>query len=95
MTNDSNNYDFKAVLQPQLYYFHQLINFIPSNEVLTKATEVLFDNWGIKSWQQYYTTLFIIANETDEYIKKKKNGVPIITPDWIEQNNKFISNIYL
>lgn len=91
LTNDSNNYDLKTILQPQLYYFHQLINFIPSNEVLTKATEVLFDNWGIKSWQQYYTTLFIIANETDEYIKKKKNGVPIITPDWIEQNNKFIS----
>lgn len=22
LTNDSNNYDFKAVLQPQLYYFH-------------------------------------------------------------------------
>ena len=91
LTNDSNNYDFNTVLQPQLYYYHQLINFVPSNEVLTKATEVLFDNWGIESWQQYYTTLFIIANETDGYIKRKENGVPIITPDWIKRNNRFIS----
>ena len=91
LTNDSNNYDFRNVLQPQLYYFYQLLNFIPSNEVLKKATKVLFDNWGVDSWQQYYTTLFIIANETDGYIKKKGNGVPIITSDWIERNNKFIS----
>lgn len=91
LTNDSNNYDFRNVLQPQLYYFHQLVKFIPSNEVLKKATEVLFDNWGIESWQQYYTTLFIIADQTDGYIKRKDNGVPIITIDWIELNKKFIS----
>ena len=91
LTNDSNNYDFRNVLQPQLYYFHQLVKFIPSNEVLKKATEVLFDNWGIESWQQYYTTLFIIAEQTDGYIKRKDNGVPIITIDRIEINKKFIS----
>ena len=91
LTNDSNNYDLNTILQPQLYYFNQLVNFIPSNEVLKKATEVLFDNWDIKSWQQYYTTLFIIADQTDGYIKRKDNGVPIITIDWIELNKKFIS----
>ena len=91
LTNDSNNYDLNTILQPQLYYFNQLVNFIPSNEVLKKATEVLFDNWDIKSWQQYYTTLFIIADQTDGYIKRKDNGVPIIAIDWIELNKKFIS----
>lgn len=91
LTNDSNNYDLKNVLQPQLYYFHQLINFIPSNEVLTIATQTLFNEWGIESWQKYYTTLFIIASETDGYIKRKDNGVPIISPNWIENNSKFIS----
>ena len=91
LTNDSNNYGLKNVIQPQLYYFHQLINFIPSNEVLSKATEVLFNNWGITSWQQYYTTLFIIAHETDGYISRKDNGVPVITLGWIEKNKQFIS----
>lgn len=91
LTNDSNSYDYKAILQPQLYYFHQLINFIPKNEVLQKATEVLFERWGIESWQQYYTTIFIIASETDGYIKKKANGLPIITTEWIELNRKFLS----
>lgn len=91
LTNDNNNYDLKYTLQPQLYYFHQLINYITTNEVLTKATNVLFEDWGITSWQQYYTTLFIIASETDGYIKRKDNGVPIISPNWIEQNSEFIS----
>lgn len=92
LTNDSNNYDLQKVIQPQLYYFHQLINFIPSNEVLRKATEVLFSNWGIESWQQYYTTIFIIASVTDRYIKNKDNGLPIITPVWIANNQKFLSS---
>ena len=91
LTNDSNNYDLKNVLQPQLYYFHQLTSFIPSNEVLTSVTQTLFNEWGINSWQKYYTTLFIIASETDGYIKRKDNGVPIISPIWIENNSKFIS----
>ena len=91
LTNDSNNYDYKAILQPQLYYFHQLINFIPKNEVLQKATEVLFERWGIESWQQYYTTIFVIATQTDGYIKNKANGLPIITSEWIELNRKFLS----
>ena len=91
LTNDSNYYDFKNVIQPQLYYFYQLINFIPSNEVLNKATGLLFNKWGIKNWQQYYTTLIALAHETDGYIIRKDNGVPIITYDYIELNSKFIS----
>lgn len=58
LTNDTNNYTLKAVLQPQIYYFHKLVEFIPSNVVLSKATEILFNHWGIKSWQQYFTTIF-------------------------------------
>lgn len=91
LTNDSNNYELQTVLLPQLFYFYQLINFIPSNEVLTKATDLLFKKWGIDSWQQYYTTLFIIANQTDSYIIKKNNGIPIISKDWIEHNKEFLS----
>ena len=91
LTNDSNNYELQTVLLPQLFYFFQLISFIPSNEVLNKATEVLFNKWGIVSWQQYYTTLFIISNQTDSYIKKQNNGVPIISIEWIEHNKQFLS----
>ena len=100
LTNDSNNYEYKAILQPQLYYYHQLINFIPKNEVLQKATEVLFERWGIESWQQYYTTLFVIATQTDGYIKEKANGLPIVTSGWIKINQRLMSqslidNLYI
>lgn len=100
LTNDSNNYNYRAILQPQLYYFHQLISFIPQNDVLQKATDVLFKRWGIESWQQYYTTLFVIATQTDGYIKEKANGLPIITSDWIKLNQSFLSkslidNLYI
>ncbi len=91
LTNDNNNYELQTVLLPQLFYFHQLINFIPSNEVLKKATGILFKKWGIDSWRQYYTTLFIIANQTDSYIQTRENGVPIISRDWIELNKDFLS----
>ena len=93
LTNDSNNYDLQAVLQPQMYYFQQLVNFIPTNEVLLKASEKLLHDWNIKSWQPYYTTIVIIANETDNYYKNKERGVPIISPQWLEENkdNGFLS----
>lgn len=91
LTNDNNNYELRTVLLPQLFYFYQLISFIPSNEVLRKATVLLFRKWGIDSWRQYYTTLFIIANKTDSYIRRKDNGVPIIPKDWIELNKEFLS----
>lgn len=86
LTNDSNNYDIQAVLQPQMYYFQQLINYIPTNEVLSKASERVLSCWGIESWQPYYTTIVIIAHQTDKYYKDKANGVPIITPKWMEEN---------
>ena len=88
LTNDSNNYDIQTVLQPQMYYFQQLVDFIPSNEVMTKATKILFNNWGIESWQQYYTTIVIIAHETDKYYKSRANGLPIISPKWLELNQE-------
>lgn len=88
LTNDSNNYDIQAVLQPQMFYFQQLVNFIPTNEVLSKASEIILHDLGIDSWQPYYTTLVIIASETDKYYKRKENGVPIITPKWLAENEK-------
>lgn len=88
LTNDSNQYNIKAILQPQMYYFQQLVDFIPSNEVLTKATEKLFLDWGIESWQQYYTTIICITSETDKYITNNGSGVPIITPNWISTNEE-------
>lgn len=89
LTNDSNNYDFQAILQPQLFYFYQLVQFIPSSVVLTKAAELLFSNWGIDNWQQYYSSIFVIAKETDTLRKEK--GVQVISPDWIERNKSFVS----
>ena len=88
LTNDSNNYNIQAVLQPQMYYFQQFIKFIPTNEVLAKASERVLSDWGIESWQPYYTTIVIIAHQTDKYYKDKANGVPIISPQWLEQNEE-------
>lgn len=95
LTNDSNDYHLKAILQPQLHYFYHLIDYIPSNEVLTKSSNVLFEKWGINNWRQYYTTLLAIAHQTDKYIKAKANGVPIITHEWIQINRDFISSTLL
>ena len=78
LTNDTNNYSLRTVLQPQMYYFNLLVDYIPSNEALSKATEILFNNWGIKNWQQYYTTIIWLAYETDKYYQEKQKGVPII-----------------
>lgn len=91
LTNDSNNYELQSVLQPQMFYFQKLIDFIPSNEVMSKASEVLLGKFGIDSWRQYFTTIIGIALKTDGYITRKGEGVPIITPQWIEQNKKFLS----
>lgn len=88
LTNDSNNYDIQAVLQPQMFYYQQLVNFISTNEVLSKASEIILNGLGIDSWQPYYTTLVIIASETDKYHKRKENGVPIITPKWLAENEE-------
>ena len=88
ITNDSNNYDFKAIIQPQIYYFRQLIEYIPSNDVLAQAAKTLLHDWGIDNWQQYYTTIFLLAYQTDKYYKNKEDGVPIISQQWMEENQK-------
>lgn len=88
LTNDTNNYSLQTVLQPQMYYFHMLVDYIPFSNVLGKAAEVLFNNWGIKSWQQYYTTIIWLAYETDKYYQEKQNGVPIIPLDKMRLNDE-------
>lgn len=81
LTNDTNNFSLKRVLQPQVYYFTLLVDFIPSNVVLSKATEILFNRWGITSWLQYGSTLIWLAYETDKYYQEKQKGVPVIPMD--------------
>ena len=88
LTNDTNNYFLKTVLQPQIYYFRMLVDYIPSNNALSKATEILFNNWEIKNWQQYYATIIWLAHETDKYYQEKQNGVPIIPLDKMKLNDK-------
>ena len=88
LTNDTNNYSLKTVLQPQIYYFRILVDYIPSNEVLSSATSILFRNWGINNWQQYYATIIWLAYETDKYYNNKQNGLPIISLKKMELNDK-------
>lgn len=88
LTNDSNNYDFKQTLQPQLYYFYNLVEECEQNEVLKHATTELFKRWGITSWQQYVATLMYIANQTEEYRNGQQGGVPIINIDRIKAGDK-------
>ena len=88
LTNDTNSYSLKTTLQPQMYYFCLFVDYIPSNDVLIKATEILFNNWGIKNWQQYYATIVWLAYETDKYYLEKQNGVPVISLDKIRLNDE-------
>lgn len=80
LTNDSNRYDFNVIMEAQVYYFWQLVDYIPLNEVLSNATEKLFTKWGITSWIQYFKTILYLAWETDKYIKQHLNGVPVFKP---------------
>lgn len=86
LTNDTNNYSLKTVLQPQMYYFQLLVDYIPSNEVLSKATQILFNKWGINNWLQYLGTIVCLAYETDKYYQNKQTGLPIISLDKIKSN---------
>ena len=88
LTNDTNNYSLKTILQPQMYYFRLLVDYIPSNNALSKATEILFNNWGIKNWQQYYATIIWLAYETDKYYQEKQNGVPVIPLEKMRLNDE-------
>lgn len=78
LNNDSNEYDLNKVLQPQAYYFFQLINFIPTNDVMKLASDKLLADWGLTSWKQYYVTIIWLAKDTDDYFKEHQSGVPII-----------------
>lgn len=86
LTNDSNNYNLQTVLQPQMYYFRQLVDYIPSNEVLKKAAEHLLHVWEVDNWMQYYNTIVALAYDTDKYITSHGNGVPIIPSNWLANN---------
>lgn len=78
LTNDTNNFELQSALQPQLYYIYNLAKLCEHNEILDKASKVLFERWGVTSWKQYVVTLMYFANKTEEYRKKQQRGVPII-----------------
>lgn len=88
LTNDCNNYDFQAVLQAQIYYFITLIDYIPRNQVLSKASEVLLSQWGISSWKEYFSTILYLAHETEYYRLNNLKGVPIINTEQISKRDK-------
>ncbi|MBQ5446486.1 MAG: hypothetical protein IIT48_07470 [Lachnospiraceae bacterium] len=88
LNNDSNDYELQKVLQPQSYYFYQLIKFIPTNEVMKCASDKLLADWGINTWKQYYSTIIWLAKNTDDYFKEHQNGVPIIPIDIMTQNDE-------
>lgn len=88
LNNDSNDYDYNVVIRTQYYYFQQLVDFIPTNEVMIKAQKVLFDKWRIDSWQQYFVTLFLLTKETEDYKQQKQDGVPIISVDKLIENDQ-------
>lgn len=56
--------------------------------MLSKATTTLFNNWGINNWQQYYATIIWLAYETNKYYKDNQNGLPIISLEKMELNDK-------
>lgn len=88
LTNDTNNYSLRAVLQPQFYYFQRLVEYIPSSEVLSKASQILFNTWGINEWSQYCATIVWLAYETDKYYQEKQKGLPIIPLEKIVHNDR-------
>lgn len=88
LTNESNNYNLQSVIQPQMYYFRVLLDFIPSSEVMNNAAKIKLNDYGIENWLQYFATILYLASETDNYYKHKLNGIPIINPDNIKQNDQ-------
>jgi hypothetical protein len=78
LTNDLNNYDFQAILQPQIFFFKSLVDFIPNNPTLVKAVKILHGNWGITSWEEYFATIVFLAHETETYRKEQQIGLPIL-----------------
>lgn len=87
INNDSNDYNLQKVLQPQSYYFCQLVKFIPTNEVMKRASDKLLAEWGLNSWKQYYVTIIWLAKNTDDYLKEHQTGIPIIPIEKMTQND--------
>lgn len=88
LTNDCNNYDFQTILQAQVYYFITLIDYIPKNHVLSKASEILLSQWGIPSWKEYFSTILYLAHETENYRLNNFKKVPIINTEQISKRDK-------
>lgn len=88
VTNDTNNFDFQQAIQPQLYYVFHLAQLCEQNDVMRKASEVLFERWGITSWKQYVATLMYLANQTEDYRKSQQGGVPIIQLHKLKLNDE-------
>lgn len=88
LTNDCNNYDFQAILQTQIYYFKTLIDYIPQNPVLLKASERLLSQWGISSWKEYFSTILFLAHETEKYRVNNPKGIPVINVEQISKRDQ-------
>ncbi len=88
LTNDSNNYNFQSVLQPQLYYFYCFVNAIEKDKMLTAASNTLLKKWSIASWRQYLATFLHIAQETENYRISHQCGTPIFNPDVIQEHDQ-------
>ncbi|RGT34331.1 hypothetical protein DWX38_04925 [Bacteroides clarus] len=88
LTNDCNNYDFQAILQTQIYYFKTLIDYIPKNPVLLKASERLLSQWGISSWKEYFSTILFLAHETEKYRVNNPKGIPVINVEQISKRDQ-------
>lgn len=95
LTNECNNFDFKSVMQPQMYYFSTLVEFVRKNEVLTKAATFLFEQWGINSWKEYWATILFLAYDTEQYRKNHLNGLPVINLDKIKDQTGLLSQTLL
>lgn len=88
LTNDCNNYDFQAILQTQIYYFKTLVDYIPQNPVLLKASERLLSQWGISSWKEYFSTILFLAHETEKYRVNNPKGIPVINVEQISKRDQ-------
>ena len=88
ITNDCNNIDYTSILSSQIFYFSQLMDFIPQNDILVKASNELFLKWGISSWKYYFGTIVLLAHYTNEYFRTGEKGVPIIDTSVLSRNDE-------
>lgn len=91
LLNDTNHYNLKTIMQPQIYYAFNLAKACEQIEALHRAQEVLFKKWGINSWQQYIATLQYVAYQTEEYRKNGEGGVLLLNPQKIKDETGLLS----